>query len=183
MNRILAATTVCMGLASAGLAGAAPAQTTSDPDSKIGTRIMITGCLHEGTEADSFVLLGVTERPADGSRPIRPVPLVIYWLNSTRGLKGLTGDFVDITGKVTGRRGKPGTVTVSMDASETRSTDVRVASGNKDLDVTTEKYDNGARTADATRSSSLEVTRPVYTLDVDDVRLSSAVPDSLAACR
>jgi len=48
--------------------GAASGQTTTGKDSKIGTRVTITGCRHEGKARNTFVLLGVTERPADECR-------------------------------------------------------------------------------------------------------------------
>ncbi len=59
----------------------------------------ITGCLHEGQGRDTFVLLGVTERPVETEGPLVPVPLAIYWLDSTDGLKALIGEFVDVSGK------------------------------------------------------------------------------------
>ncbi len=182
MNRVVIAATLCIGLTGTSLLGAASGQATSGPDPKIGTRVTITGCLHQGTSSGAFVLLGVTERPADSSAPIQPVPLAIYWLDSTQGMKALVGEFVDVTGKVTERRPKPGTITVSIDPSETRSTGVEVASGNKDLDVTTKKFDDKPRGTSGS-SSSLETTRPVYKLAVENVRLSIYVPDVVPACR
>jgi hypothetical protein len=100
MNRIIIATTVSLVVAGASLLSAAHGQ--SKPiDPKIGTRVTITGCLHKGQDSDSFVLLGVTERPADSPAPVRAVPYAIYWLDSTDGLKKLVGEIVDVTGKVT----------------------------------------------------------------------------------
>jgi len=183
MNRIIIATTLSLALAGTSLLWAASGQATSVPDPKIGTRVIITGCLHEGTSHDSFVLLGVTERPADASAPIQPVPLAIYWLDSTEGMDALVGEMVDVTGKVTERRPKPGTITVSIDPSETLSTDVQVASGLKDLDVTTKKFDDKPRPKGTTGSStSLEVTRPVYKLVVENVRRAANV-SATGVCR
>jgi hypothetical protein len=183
MNRLIIATTLSLALTGTSLLWAASGQATSGPDPKIGTRITITGCLHKGTSGNSFVLLGVTERPADSPGPIQPVPYAIYWLDSTAGLKALVGEMVDVTGKVTERRPKPGTIMVSIDVSETLSTDVNVATGNKTLDVTTKKFDDRPRPTGTARSdSSLEVTRPVYKLAVENVRAVN-LPAAGPACR
>ena len=183
MNRVVIATTLSLAVTGTSLLWAA-GQTTAGRDPKIGTRVTITGCLHQGTSWDSFVLLGVTERPADSPAPIQPLPLAIYWLDSTEGLKDRVGEMVDITGKVTERRPKPGTITVSIDVSETRSTDVQVASGNKDLDVTTKKFDDRPRPVGTSGSdSSIAVTRPVYKLDVETVRHAANFPASGPVCR
>lgn len=77
MNRIIIATTLSLALAGASFLWAASGQGTSGPDPKLGTRVTITGCLHKGTSRNSFVLLGVTERPAGSSAPIQPVPYAI----------------------------------------------------------------------------------------------------------
>jgi hypothetical protein len=102
-------------------------------------------------------------------------------LDSTDGLKALVGEIVDVTGKVTERPSKSGTITISIDPSETLSTDVEVASGIKN--VTTEKFDDRPRpTGTSSSSSSLEVTRPVYKLVVENVRAVN-VPTAGPACR
>lgn len=185
MNRVTMATTFSLALAGTSLLWAASGQTTSEKDPKIGTRVTITGCLHEGTARDSFVLMGVTERPADSPAPIEPVPVpwAIYWLDSTDGLKPFVGEMVDITGKVTERRPRPGTITVSIDVSETLSKDVQVTSATKTLDVTTEKFNDRPRPTGTSRSdSTLEVTRPVYKLKVETVRAVN-LPVAGPACR
>jgi hypothetical protein len=111
------------------------------------------------------------------------VPYAIYWLDSTAGLKALVGEMVDVTGKVTERRPKPGTITLSIDVSEPLSTDVQVASSSKTLDVTTKKFDDKPRpTGTSSSDSSLEVTRPVYKLVVENVRAVN-VPGAGPACR
>jgi len=152
MDGAILATTFSLALTGTSLLWAASGQATSAPDPKVGTRITITGCLHEGTGRDSFVLLGVTERPADSPASIQPVPYAIYWLDSTEGLKALVGEIVDVTGTVTERTSKSGTITLVIDPSETLSTDVEVASGSKT--VTTEKFDDRPRPTGASRSSS-----------------------------
>jgi len=129
-----------------------------------GRQIIITGCLHRGASLDSFALLGVSERPADPSQPIVPVATAIYWLNYTGGLEPLVGKMVEVTGMVVSHESKPGTITITIDPSQTLSTDVKVASGKKD--VTTEKFDDRPRPP---FQSSLKTTRPVYNLAVDRV--------------
>jgi len=98
---------------------------------EIGRRIIITGCLHRGTSLDTFVLLGVTERPADPSETVVPVPIAIYWLDSTEGLDKLVGKMVEVTGTVTSNAPNPGTITISIDPEVTLSTDVQIESGKR----------------------------------------------------
>ena len=140
MNRLIAAT-VSLALTGTSLVWAASDQ-AKPADPKIGTRVTITGCLHQGTSADSFVLLGVTERPADTPAEVRLMPYAIYWLDSTDGLKVHVGEIVDVTGKVTERRGKMGTITVALDPADTLETEVQVASGGNGIDVTSKKFDD-----------------------------------------
>jgi outer membrane protein OmpA-like peptidoglycan-associated protein len=135
---------------------------------RTGRQIIITGCLHRGTSLDTFVLLGVTERPADPSEPTIPVPYAIYWLDSTKGLEQLVGKMVEVTGKVTSKEAKPGTITIAINPDATLSTDVQIKSGKRDL--TTKKFDySDMPMATADSQSSLIMTRPVYNLAVDDV--------------
>lgn len=181
MNRAVIATTLSLALSGTSPLWAAPGQATSSPDPKLGTRITITGCLHQATSRNSFVLLGVTERPADSPVPIQLVPLAIYWLDSTDGLKALVGEIVDVTGKLTERRSEPGRITIAIDPGETLSTDVKVVSGRRS--ATTEKFDDRPRPEETSSSpSSLELTRPVYKLVVEHVR-SVKVPVAGPACR
>jgi hypothetical protein len=172
MKRVIIATTLSLALAGTSLLWAASGQTTTGPDPKIGTRVTITGCLHRGTASDSFVLLGVTERPADAAAPSLPVPYAIYWLDSNEGLKAHVGEMVDITGKVSGRRPNPGTITISVDSSDMQN--VEVASSSKTLEVTSKKFGDKS-TGSASSPSSLKVSRPVYKLDVENVRAVTAL--------
>ena len=180
MNRIIIATTVSLVVAGASLLSAESGQ--SKPiDPKIGTRVTITGCLHKGQDSDSFVLLGVTERPADSPAPVRAVPYAIYWLDSTDGLKKLVGEIVDVTGKVTERRSKPGTITIFVDPTEKKSTDVEITSSGRE--ETTKKFaGNPAVVGTSGTPSSLEVHRPVYKLVVEKVVAVTPVDDG-PACR
>ena len=140
---------------------------TATPE--IGRRIIITGCLHRGLLLDNFVLLGVTERPADSSEPIVPVPIAIYWLDSAKGLEPLVGKMVEVTGKVTSHESRPGTITIAINPSESLSTDVKVSSGEREM--TSKKFDYSDRPMSTPDSKSeLLVTRPVYNLAVEKVR-------------
>ena len=180
MKRAVIAATLSLAVTGASLAGAASIQDKTPPDPKIGTRVTITGCLHQGTTKDAFVLLGVTERPADSPAQAQVVPYAIYFLDSNDGLKELVGEVVDVTGKVTSRRSQSGTITVAVDPSDTLSTEVEIASGSKV--ETTEKF-AGSRPRGAPRGpSSMEVTRPVYRLDVEHVR-SVVLPVGGPACK
>ena len=133
---------------------------------EIGRNIIITGCVHRGTELDSFVLLGVSERPADPAAAITPVPIAIYWLSPVEKLEPMVGKMVEVTGKVTSHDANPGTITINIDPSVKLSTDVKVASDRKD--ITTKKFDDRPRET-ANPQSSLMVSRPVYNLAVEDV--------------
>lgn len=181
MHRAIIAATLSVLATGTTLASAGEQANRSVTDPKLGTRIIITGCLHQGTSRDSFMLLGVTERPADGPAPAIPVPFAIYWLDSTDGLKAVVGELVDITGKVTERRSQKGVITVAVDPSETLSTDVNVTSGVRD--VTTEKFDDRPRPQGTSgKKTEIEVSRPVYKLVVEDVR-ALTLPVGGPACK
>ena len=127
MKRISIALTLSCALAAASL-GAAPGQ-DKPKDPKLGTRVTIRGCLHDGQGHDNFVMLGITERPgvlpADAENVITPPtlmaatgtkpPVPIYWLTTTEGLKERVGHVIDITGIVEEKKTKTGTITVSID--------------------------------------------------------------------
>ncbi len=130
--------------------------------------IIITGCLHRGASLDSFVLLGVTERPADESEAVVPVPYAIYWLDSTKGLEALVGRMVEVTGKVTSKEAKPGTITIAINPDAVFTTDVQVKSGKKDITTKKFEYTDKPMTTAASQSS-LIMPRPVYNLAVEDV--------------
>jgi outer membrane protein OmpA-like peptidoglycan-associated protein len=142
---------------------------------EIGRRIVITGCVHKGTEMDSYLMLGVTERPVDPGAAVTPVPIAIYWLDSVKALEPLVGKMVEVTGKVSSHDANSGTITIDIDPSVKLSTDVKVASDSKDY--TTEKFDDRPRETKASSSkSSLIVDRPVYNLTVENVNSLGSGP-------
>ena len=182
MNRVTIATTLVLTFAGMTLLPPAAAQAPS-PDPKIGSTVTITGCLHKGTARNSFVLVGVTERAVDSLGDPRIVPYAIYWLDSTDGLKSLVGEMVDVTGKVTERLKSAGTIKVSLDPDAPLTTEVEVSNASKTLNVTTEKYDATRKPIGASSdSSAVEVSRPVYKVDVDNVHTVNFVPTAGPAC-
>jgi hypothetical protein len=148
-------------LVSFALAPFALAGETAPADSKVGTVVTITGCVHAGRHANQFVLVGVTEKMSDGQ--ISPVPYAIYWLDSTKGLKPLLGEMVDVTGTVTKRESRPGSIKIDVQADEEQSTDVKVERGSQT--VTTKEYPG---TPDD--ESSVVLSRPVYRVNVESVK-------------
>jgi len=190
-KRIAVAT--ALALAGVMLTGAVSSQAAPPPDTKIGKRIIITGCLHKGVSEGSYVLLGVTERPADTSAPVLPVPIAIYWFDSVEKMAPFVGEMVDITGTVTARGAKPGSITVSIDPTLTLDQSVQIKSGGMTsdknaqnsetrTDVTTKDYDVQASGRGV--QSVIETERPVYKLVVDDVDNVRLIPsaDPTAAC-
>lgn len=171
MHRAITAAALSLALTGTSVLWAASGQAPTVQDPKVGTRVTITGCLHEGATRGSFVLLGVTERPADSMASMRAVPYAIYWLDSNDGLKPFAGEMVDITGTITERRSQKGQITVALDPNDVLSKDVQVVSGNGALDVTSKKFDGKTEPSGA---SSITVSRPVYKLAVDNVRAVAA---------
>lgn len=166
-------------------------QATPGKDPKLGTRITIRGCVHEGTGHNDFVLLGMTERPAAmeatdnvitaapmlGLGSKAPTPLPIYWLDSTQGLRERVGHIVDITGEVQEKKTKTGTITVSINPDDASSKEVALESGTKA--VTSEKFRPAGATPPA---STVVLTRASYFLSVEKVN-SVAPPVNGVACK
>jgi hypothetical protein len=178
-----AASTLALVVAGATLVTAAAGQTSGVRDPKVGTEVTITGCLHAGDEPDSFVLVGVTERPAQGeAAPLVPVPFAIYWLDSTDGLKPLVGQFVDVRGKVVKREAKQGTITVDVHPANVLSDTVEVTTD--DDSVKSKKYDGRPQPVGTSGSpSTIVLARPVYKLDVKQVSAAARIGPVGPACR
>jgi len=178
-----AAAALALVVAGSTLVTAATGQTSGVRDPKIGTEVTITGCLHAGDERGSFVLVGVTERPAQGeTAPLVPVPFAIYWLDSTAGLKPLVGQLVDVVGKVVKREAKQGTITVDIHPAEGLSDTVEVRSGNDSAKTT--KYDGRPEPVGTSGSpSTILLERPVYKLDVKHVSAAARIGPLGPACR
>lgn len=178
-----AAATLALVFTGATLVTAAIEQTSGARDPKIGTEVTITGCLHAGDERNSFVLVGVTERPAQGeTTPLVPVPFAIYWLDSNDGLKPLVGQMVDVVGKVVKREAKLGTITVDIHPAEVLSDTVEIKSGNDSAKTT--KYDGRPEPVGTSGSpSTIVLARPVYKLDVKHVSAAARIGPPGPACR
>ena len=176
------AATLALGFAGATLVTAATGQTSGGRDPKIGTEVTITGCLHAGDRRNSFVLVGVTERPAQGeTAPLVPVPFAIYLLDSTDGLKPLVGQLIDVVGKVVKREAKEGTITVDIHPAEVLSDTVEVESGNHSVKST--KYDGRPEPVGTSGSpSTMRLARPVYRLDVKHVSAAAGIGALGPAC-
>jgi hypothetical protein len=139
-------------------------------DAKVGSTIVITGCVHAGKPSGQVVLVGVIERSVDGT----PAPFQsIYWLNSTKQLKPLVGQVVDITGTVVKREPELGGVKVEVRPEE-QTESVKIDTDWKT--ATTKAY------AGAADKQTVEVTRPVYRLKVQTVA-PSAGQTAGAACQ
>lgn len=151
------------GLTVIGLAGMTSVAWAADApiDPKIATNITITGCLHSGEKDGQFVLVGVTEKTATGG--VAPVPYAIYMLDSTRDMKPLVGQLVDIKGVVVKRYSQPGTIKIAVqdDAENTTTVKVESASGKS---ATTKDFAGSSE-----GMSKVEVSRPVYKVNVDSI--------------
>ncbi len=163
---------IIMGfIVSAGFVTTGMAKEQVKPETpEIGRRIIITGCVHKGVGLDSYMMLGVSERPADPSSAITPVPIAIYWLDAVEKLEPVVGKMVEVTGKVTSHDANQGTITIAIDPNVKLSTDVKVASDSEE--VASKKFDDRPRTQSSPQSS-LIVNRPVYNLAVEEVNAIS----------
>ena len=142
-------------------------------DPRLAKNITITGCLHAGQHSGTFVLLGVTERTLTGA--VVPVPYSIYKLDSTKDMKHLVGELVDISGKVVKRYRNTGAIRVVVSEGEEGDEDVLVKTAHKS--TTTKPF---AEPSDA--ESVVELNRPVYKINVESIK-ASGLADGGADCR
>ena len=166
-----------------GSAMVATAAAKTPKDSKVGTTVTITGCLHEGEDNGSFVLSRVTEVAAPGAvRRRTPLTPAIYWLDSTDGMEALVGKQIDVTGVITKRRSKDGTITIEIRPGGGESETVEVQSN--DTSVTSEKFVAGGKpTTRSTTTTTSTRQRAVYKLDVKHVAASVPGGSPALACR
>jgi hypothetical protein len=92
-----------------------------------------------------------------------PVPYAIYMLNSTKDMKELVGQLVDVKGVVISREKKQGTIKINVSADTEATTKVTVETGHE-KDLSTKPF---AGTAGA--ESVVEMNRPVYRIDVESI--------------
>lgn len=155
---------------------ASAAQSPKSDDPKVGTKVVVMGCLLQGTDEDSFVLLNVTERPVVDNTITMPAPASsIYWLDTNEGLKERVGSVVEVTGTVELLDEKTprarGTITVVADPK----------ARTKDVTVTTPEGAVRAEVIDPSKPkpgtpTKQQVSRPVYTLAVERVHTALAMP-------
>lgn len=153
-----------MVLVSPAMVPLARADAPKNIDPKIAKNITITGCLHAGENSGEFVLVGATEKTATGA--IAAVPYAIYMLNTTRDMKGLVGELVDIRAVVVSKDAKRGTIRVMVEDDAANTTDVKVETGSGDATTT---KDFAGRVGRRARESVVEVSRPVYRVNVDSI--------------
>lgn len=119
--------------------------------------LTIRGCVWAGIRSNTFMLMNVTEvSPAGDSAPAA----VLYWLNTTRGLKQHIGETVDVTGTVSmGESGMGKVQTLPVPATD-RSI-VVIKRGRREVAVSTN-----------VRSSTTEMQeKPLRELKVESVRM------------
>jgi hypothetical protein len=135
-------------LALSGVLAADEANLTKDP-------VTITGCLHAGQQADSFVLTDVTDTKGVAAQ-------VIYWLSSTDGLKAHVGKRISVTGPVV--KVSSGEVEIKNDPAKDPQAKVEIKARGKEVD---------ARTSSASvttgEKSKTEEKRPVHRIKVVSV--------------
>lgn len=142
-------------------------------DPKIAKNIIITGCLHAGEHSGQFVLVGVTERTLTGKAV--PVPYAIYTLDSTRDMKPLVGQLVDVTGVVVSRDKERGTIKIDVGGDAESTTAVAVDTASRS--VTTKSF-----AGTSAPESVVELSRPVYRVGVDSIK-PVRVANGSPACR
>jgi hypothetical protein len=136
--------------------------------------VTIRGCVRAGTEANSFMLMDVTEvRP--GQAREQPVPKdaqgrdVLYWLSSPKGLKKEVGQRVEVTGTLDLNRPKLGETKVEEDSSKRLDVKNEIKSGGKTVKVKTDTQPTTTSDA-AVKTAEKETDRVVYRVKVASVR-------------
>lgn len=140
--------------------------------------VIIRGCVMAGAEPDTFMLMHVTEvRP--GQVREQPVPTdtqgrdVLYWLNSTRGLKAEIGQRVEVKGTLDLNDPKHGETKVTEDSSKRLDSTSKITSGGKSVKVKTDsqpQVDPTTTSETLVKTSEKEIQRVVYRLKVASVR-------------
>jgi hypothetical protein len=140
--------------------------------------VTIRGCVRAGTEADTFLLMRVTEVRPGGVRG-ESVPTdtqgrdVLYWLSSTKGLKVQDGQRVEVKGTVDLSDPQQGETKVSEDSSKRLDSTSEMKSDGKTVTVKTDTQPGVGPTTTAgtlVKSSGPTVQRVVYRLKVRSLR-------------
>ena len=133
------------------------------------TPVAITGCVHAGTDPDTYVLLDVDEVTGG-----RPVPAgAVYWLSSTRQLKDHVGKRVEVRGaySLDGDFGKTATSTAKTGGAKGEQTTAPKNGANRAAPK------EELRAVGTTGVPPREVKRPYRRLDVTTVKMIAASCD------
>ncbi|GEM_PF-3649450 len=161
-------------------------QTAASMDPKVGTTVTITGCVHEGTAPNTYVLVHVRERTEMGEMAtgMESKPYAIYMLDTTAGLKPQVGQLINVTGTVTQRDAKNGTINVAVDPDARNTTKVTLKTADKTLKAKSYSptSNQSMETKKALPDTDTTYPRPVYRLAVSSVQ---SVNDAMngPACR
>ena len=126
------------------------------------TPVVLGACVHAGNDPDTYVLLNVDDL-TDG----KPVPAgPVYWLASTKEVKGHVGQRVEIRGTYSVDRdyGKTATMKIKPDA-KTREQKVILENGAKKAELNEE-----LKTVGTSGTRETETVRPYRQLKVDSVK-------------
>jgi len=157
MNKLILAAGAAL-LCSAGLLAA-----------DIHTPVTITGCVHAGNDADTYVLLSVRD-VSDG----KAVPAgIVYWLSSAKALKGHVGEKVEVHGTYSVDRdyGKTATLKIKPEPAKGEET-VELENGAKKVESKEELRPVGTSGVLPT-----EEKRPYRRLEVGSVKTIAASCD------
>jgi hypothetical protein len=127
------------------------------------TPVTITGCVHAGTEPDTYVLLDVDEVSGNKAGPAGAV----YWLSSTKGLKERVGQKVEVRGTYSLDRdlGKTAKLKIQSDPAKGEET-IALENGMKKAEIKQEP-----RAVGTAGVVAAQVKRPYRRLDVQRLRM------------
>jgi len=125
--------------------------------------VTITGCVHAGTDDDSFVLTDVVDLNESTHAPATNV----YWLSTTKGLKQHVGQKVEVTG----------TYSPSRDAGKTARIKIET---DDDDGATTLAIENGMKKAETSEPGAVgtsgvigetTIEKPYRRLEVRNIKM------------
>jgi hypothetical protein len=143
-----------LGIAAAGSA----ALTAAEPPA----RVVITGCVHDGTTRGAFILTDVK----DLSTGQPTLPSVLYWLSPTRGLAAHVGEQVEVTGTVATEQDAGKTAKVTIEADHATGNDI-IAVERSLL----RRAESEVPRAVGTSGTKTEIKKPMRRLRVQTIRM------------
>jgi hypothetical protein len=132
------------------------------------TTVTITGCVQQGGHPDSYVLTSLEATAPQAQNPAED----IYWLTSTKGLRGHVGHKVQVTGLVSAEddAGKTGKVKVQSAANGDEKIAVETPTNKAEAKIDAPAGTSGVK-------SKSEISLPVRTLHVRSIKmLASSCP-------